>query len=157
MITGLVDLSRSPRLEWGLAGAGLAVAAAVVVGLVRRWRRPSAEAVERARRLLLHRIGRITGGEILDAFPPPPSTSSLEDAPRPPTLVYRYQVSGVVYEASQALHLVDTALDPDSWIPGWPVQVKFDPAHPGNSIIACESWSGLTVSARARAASTVDG
>ena len=157
MITRMAELARSPQLEWGLAGLGLVVAAAGAAGVVRRWRRPSPEAVERARRLRLHQIGRIAGGEILDVLPPPLGASAPADPAPPPTLVYRYQVSGVVYEASQALYLLDTPLDPASWIPGWPVQVKFDPAHPGNSIVVCEQWSGFAVSARARAASTADG
>jgi len=126
--------ARSPY--WAVAAA----AAAAVGGgawLLRRLRRPSAEQLECARRLRLHAIGRIAGGEILDMLP-------VADAPTlPPTLIYQYEVGGVTYQVSQALHLVPVALDPASWIPGWPVQVKYDPANPGNSMVACEHWRGL--------------
>ncbi|HET9784062.1 MAG TPA: hypothetical protein VFP94_03775 [Terriglobales bacterium] len=70
----------------------------------------------------------------------------------PPTLVYEYAAHGVTYQASQALYLVPVALDPASWIPGWPVQVKYDPAQPGNSIVVCEHWNGLNMKRGASAA-----
>lgn len=152
-IIARLELASAPRLELALAGAGLLAAVVAAVWLLRRFRRPTPEAVERARRLYLNRVGRIAGGEILDAMP---TLIAGQEAPGlPPALVYQYQVSGVVYEASQALHLVDRELDPSSWIPGWPVQVKFDPAQPANSIVVCEQWSGLIVSTRARAASAM--
>lgn len=135
---------------WEIA-AGLAAAAAAAgagVWLVRR-RRVSPEELERRRRLRLHAIGRITGGEILENWPPPEGESL------PPILVYKYEFGGVTYQASQAMHLVAIEMDPQSWIPGWPIQVKFDPANPGNSIVVCEHWSGLSAR-RARAATPAE-
>ncbi|HXE31349.1 MAG TPA: DUF3592 domain-containing protein [Terriglobales bacterium] len=122
----------------GIAGAAAAMMlVAGAVWLLRRFRRPGPAEVERARRLHIHAIGRVTNGEILEMMAAP-------DAPGlAPTLVYQYEVGGVTYQVSQALHLVPVELDPGSWIPGWPVQVKFDPANPGNSIVACEHWKGL--------------
>ncbi|MGH9518285.1 MAG: hypothetical protein ACRD2D_01500 [Terriglobales bacterium] len=131
---------------WEVIGSlALVIAAGAGVWLWRRWHRVSPEELERRRRLRLHSIGRITGGEILENWPPP------EGEQLPPILAYKYEFGGVTYQASQALHLVAVEMDPQSWIPGWPVQVKFDPASPGNSIVVCEHWSGLS-SRRARAA-----
>lgn len=137
--------------DWELftAVAALLVAAGGSVWLLRRWKRVSPEELERRRRLHLHTVGRITGGEILELWPPP------EGEQLPPILVYKYEFGGVTYQASQALHLVPVQMDPQSWIPGWPIQVKFDPASPGNSIVVCEHWSGLSPR-RARSASPSD-
>ena len=121
------------------AGILLAAAVAGTVLLLRRLRRPSPEAIECSRRLRLHALGRIAQGELLDMLP-----AAGDVAPEAaPTVVYQYQVAGVTYQVSQALHLVPVRLEPSSWIPGWPVQVKFDPGNPGNSMIVCEHWSGL--------------
>ena len=129
------------------AAAGL-MAAGGAFWLWRYWHRPTPEQIECARRLRLHAIGRIAGGEILEMLPAPvPGGENL-----PPLLVYQYEFAGVTYQASQALHMVPVALDPAAWIPGWPAQVKFDPANPGNSIIACEHWVGIR-NDRARSAS----
>jgi hypothetical protein len=125
------------ELAWG--AAPLAAAAAGYL-LWRRWRRPTAEQVEQARRLRVHAVGRLAAGEIVEMLPAPGEGAAGALAP---TLVYQYEVGGVTYQVSQALHLVPVAFDPQSWIPGWPVEVKFDPANPGNSIIACEHWQGL--------------
>jgi hypothetical protein len=141
-LSGLSDLA------WG-AAAVLAVGAGY--WLWRRWHRPSAEQLEKERRLRIYAIGRLTAGEILEMLPAP---GAGEDAALPPTLVYQYEAGGVTYQVSQALHLVPASFDPRSWIPGWPVQVKFDPANPGNSIIACEHWQGLAAQPRASAATT---
>ncbi len=143
-----------PRLLRDIAW-GVAPLAAAGVGylLWRRWHRPTAEQLERARRLRVHAVGRLAAGEILEMLPAP-GPAAGEDA-LPPTLVYQYEVGGVTYQVSQALHLVPVAFDPQSWIPGWPVEVKFDPANPGNSIIACEHWQGLA--ARRRAAGAAGG
>lgn len=147
-MTRLAAIPAWARDPAALAGAGAVVVIAAAVWLVRRWRRPSPEELERLRRLRIHGRGRIANGEILEMLP-------LEsDASLPPTLVYQYEVGGVTYQVSQALHLVPVELDPTSWIPGWPVQVKFDPSNPGNSIVVCEHWSGLARTARAQSAAS---
>ncbi|MGH9481479.1 MAG: hypothetical protein ACRD1L_05250 [Terriglobales bacterium] len=116
------------------------VAAGLALIWLRRRRRPTPEQVECARRLKVNANGRIAAGEILDMLPAP-----VENGEKlAPTLVYQYQVGGVTYQVSQALHLVPVALDPTSYIPGWPVQVKYEPSNPGNSIVACEHWVGLS-------------
>jgi len=121
-----------------LAIAGFVAALTVALIVVRRWRRPTPDQIECARRLRIHAVGRLASGEILDLIDHPDGL--------PPTLVYQYEVGGVTYQVSQALHLVPIEFDPESWIPGWPVQVKYDNANPGNSIVACEHWRGLSSS-----------
>ncbi|MGH9413617.1 MAG: hypothetical protein ACRD0Y_07735 [Terriglobales bacterium] len=127
-------------------GAGAIIAAGAGVWFLLR-RRQTPEQIECARRLRVHAIGRITSGEILDMIPAPPEAGEEQ----PPTLVYEYEVGGVTYEVSQQLYLIPRRLDPQSWIPGLPVQVMFEPAHPGNSIVACEHWLGLGARRRAGA------
>lgn len=126
---------------WPVAAAvgGGAALAGAAIWLWRHWHRPSADELERQRRLHVHAVGRLASGEILEMIPAP--LEAQENAA--PTLVYQYSTHGVTYQASQALHLIEASFDPASWIPGWPVQVKYDPAQPGNSIVACEHWNGL--------------
>lgn len=126
---------------WALAGGGCLAA----VGAVTAWRkfrpRPDPAELERQRRLRVNQVGRLTGGEIVDL---------LDDLPAPPpgtppqrVLVYRYQVRGVQYEASQDIAPLLGKIRPQGCTPGQPTEVKFDPANPGNSILVCESWCGL--------------
>ncbi|MGH9476465.1 MAG: hypothetical protein ACRD1C_09035 [Terriglobales bacterium] len=131
-----------------VAAAAAILAVAAAVWWLRR-RRPTPEQLECARRLRLHAIGRLAAGEILDLIAAPAEAG--EQAP--PTLLYQYEVRGVTYEASQPLYLVPVPLDPRSWIPGLPVQVKYDPVNPGNSIVACEHWNGLSARKSAGAGS----
>jgi hypothetical protein len=141
---------------WWPAAAAIGGGVVVVgagVWLWRRWHRPTAEEQERQRRLHVHAVGRLAGGEIVEMVAAPAEAG----AQAPPTVVYQYSAHGVTYQASQALHLVPAALDPGSWIPGWPVQVKYDPAQPGNSIVACEHWNGLGGQRSARAAAASRG
>lgn len=122
-----------------LAAMFLVIVSGVAALWLYRRRRPTPEQIECTRRLKIHASGRIVSGEILDLLPAPGESGEK----LAPTLVYQYEVGGVTYQVSQALHLVPVALDPASYIPGWPVQVKYEPANPGNSIVACELWVGL--------------
>jgi len=127
---------RDPRLIGDVA-AGI-VALAGLVWLIVYLRRPSAEEIERRRREQLARTGRITDGVILDA-----RTLSGEDSisPTPEVLVYSYRLAGVTYNCAQ-----DVSRLPDQVI-GFridqPVQLRYDPRNPGNSILVSESWTGL--------------
>ena len=127
---------RDPRLIGGVA-AGIVVLAAAIWLLV-YLRRPSAEEIERRRREQLARTGRITDGVILDA-----RTLTGEDSisPTPEVLVYSYRLAGVTYNCAQ-----DVSRLPDQVI-GFridqPVQLRYDPRNPGNSILVSESWTGL--------------
>jgi hypothetical protein len=125
-----------PRIAGGIA-AGIA-AGAVIAWLIVRSRRPSAAELERRRRERLAVAGRITDGSIVDArtLDGEESTSAT-----PELLLYRYRIAGVTYDCGQ-----DVSSIPDctaGFRIDQPVQVKYDPRNPGNSIIVSENWSGL--------------
>jgi hypothetical protein len=95
-------------------------------------RRPSREELELARRTHLAEIGRLIDGTLLDANP----TFS-----QPTAIIYQYRIGGVVYECSQDITLFASQIhDLDIDLP---VQVRYDPTNPGDSIVIAESWSGL--------------
>jgi hypothetical protein len=127
---------RDPRL----LAVILVVALVVGVGiwLFVRWRRPSAAEIERRRRERVAIMGRICDGVIVDA-----RTLYGEDSvsPTPEVLVYSYRLAGVTYNCAQdvsdlAERVVGFRIDQ-------PIQIRYDPRNPGNSILVSESWSGL--------------
>ena len=167
---------RSPRV---ILAAGLGVAAAAgIAGYLLTRPKPTPEELERERRDLLARTGRITDGTILDTcmdtrldpdldtgldttldttydlvlqdavenrpYSPPATTLDGEspNSLRPPHLIlYNYRIAGVSYECAQDVtmladhvHGIRTDL---------PIQVRYEPHNPGNSIVVAESWSGL--------------
>jgi len=128
---------RSPRNLAAIA-AGTAAAAGIAWYLFRR-PRTSAEEMERRRRDLLAATGRITDGCIIDV------RLQQDDAAATPLLiVYDYRIAGVSYECAQdvtllADHVHDIRAD-------LPIQVRYDPHNPANSIVVAESWNGLRMS-----------
>jgi hypothetical protein len=68
--------------------------------------------------------------------------NQVEDGvPTPHIIVYNYRIAGVTYECAQDVsalaehvHGIRTDL---------PVQVRYAPHNPANSIVVAESWSGL--------------
>jgi hypothetical protein len=140
---------RSPRV---LAAIGVAVVTAVgVASYVMTRRKPTAEEIERERRDLLARSGRITDGTIMDTMimetqsaEPKISEPSAEpdgSVPIPDIIVYNYRIGGVTYECAQDVttlaeyvHNIRTDL---------PIQVRYAPHNPANSIVVAETWSGL--------------
>ncbi len=127
---------RSPKVLSGLALTVAGIAAATSRSMTRK--RLSAEEVERERRNLLASTGRIVDGSITE-------TQWIGDAPGPvpSTLIYRYRAAGVTYECAQDVsplseRVRDVRID-------LPVQVRFDPRNPGNSIVVAEGWSGLRI------------
>ena len=116
-----------------LLASSLAVLAAL--GALWYWlahRGPTPEEREAARRTKLSAIGRIIDGTVTDAIP-------SEREPR--TILYEYRIAGVTYECGQDVTIFhdrigDLRVD-------LPVQVRYDPHNPGNSIIVSESWNGL--------------
>jgi len=58
-------------------------------------------------------------------------------------VVYRYEVAGVSYEASQDVTSLRHYVDLHTCRIGLPASVKYDPGNPANSIVIAEAWSGL--------------
>ncbi|QMV18921.1 hypothetical protein GOB94_09715 [Granulicella sp. 5B5] len=127
---------RDPRL---IAAVLLSVLVlGLLVWLFIRWRRPTAEEIEHYRRERVAIMGRICDGVIVDA-----RTLNGEDSfsPTPEVLVYSYRLAGVTYNCAQDVsHLADRVL---GFRIDQPIQVRYDPRNPGNSILVSESWSGL--------------
>ena len=117
-----------------LAAIGLAIAA---YALLRR-KSKSADDVERERRAWLNTVGRITDGTVIDV------QEITTAANRPATmLIYRYDVAGVSYEASQDVTYLRQWINLHSCRLGLPTSVKYDARNPGNSMVIAEGWMGL--------------
>ena len=123
-----------PTHAYPLLAIGLATAALVTYLLRRRHKTP--EEVERERRALISKIGRITDGTVIDI--------NEMDGTRPTQfIIYQYDVAGVSYEASQEITYLRQFVNLHSCRLGLPTSVKYDPHNPGNSIVVSESWFGL--------------
>lgn len=110
----------------GAAVSALLIALAVWIVMRRRL---SPEERERRRRTALNVHRRTVEGFLTEAG---------DEA-----LYYQYELAGVEYSTSQDVTAL-AALLPEarSRLIG-PVNVKYDPRNPGNSIIISEDWSGL--------------
>jgi hypothetical protein len=108
-----------------LAGAGLLALAGWIV----YQRRITPQEKERRRRLALNRCQRTVEGLVLDSSPG--------------LIHYQYEVRGVAYFASQDITTLRSLLPADPATLAGPVNVKYDPRNPANSIVLCEEWSGL--------------
>jgi hypothetical protein len=143
---------RSPQVITALSGVALTLAGIVTYVLTRR--KPTAEEIERERREQLARSGRITDGTIMDTMimearnssnsASEESTVTDHSIPTPQIIVYNYRIAGVTYECAQDVtalaeyvHGIRTDL---------PIQVRYAPHNPANSIVVAESWSGLRLS-----------
>jgi len=140
---------RSPRV---IAAIGVGVVTAIgVTSYVLTRRKPTAEEIERERRDQLARSGRITDGTIMDTMiteARDADSKAVETTGQPggtgltpDIIVYNYRIAGVTYECAQDVtmlaeyvHNIRTDL---------PIQVRYAPHNPGNSIVVAESWSGL--------------
>ena len=112
-------------------------------------KRPTPDEIELQRRTLLAERGRITDGSIVgvDGRTEETSSDGLVEMPpageqKPPrVLIYRYRSAGVTYECVQdvsqlAERVRHVRID-------LPVQVRYDPSNPADSILVSEEWSGL--------------
>jgi hypothetical protein len=117
---------------------GAAVAVILAIALWVRSRRKSPEQRERERRLRISEIGRITDGTVIDV-----TQLTAKDAAESQLLIFRYDVAGVSYEASQDITHLRHLVDLHSCRLGLPVSIRYDPVNPGNSIVVSENWTGL--------------
>jgi hypothetical protein len=121
---------------------GVVAAGAAVVGWgISRWlrtHRKSAEERERERRQRLSVRGRICDGTVLDV-----QEISANGGGPVQLLIYRYDVGGVSYEASQDITHLRQLIDVHSCKLGLPSCIKYDPQNPGDSIVISEAWTGL--------------
>ena len=119
------------NIRWISFGVGV-FAALSVAGLL-LWRifrrKPSPDEIERRRRDMLHRTGKIGDGEILD----------VDGA----VILFTYSVGGVEYTVGQDAAAIASLLPADRMRMVGPASVRFDPKNPPNSIVLCEEWSGL--------------
>jgi hypothetical protein len=117
--------------------AGTTALAALALTFWLRSRRKTPEEYERERRLRISTAGRITDGTVLDA-----QEMSIDEKPAQ-LVIYRYDVGGVSYEASQDITHLRQFVDLHTCRIGLPTSVKYDPQNPGNSIVIAEGWVGL--------------
>ena len=120
-------------------GTAAALCSGAVAYYLLRRKRPTAEELERARRLDLVKTGRIIDGTVIDiaelASEGPPSPADL--------IIYRYEIAGVVYECAQDVTALQNFVDVQEIRLDYPCSVRYDPHQPGNSIVVAENWSGL--------------
>jgi hypothetical protein len=134
----LARLSSSPDFPFVLMGAAAVVlTGALILVIVARLRRKTPEELERIRRLTINRKGRVTYGEIVDWIEPPPGKLGAR------LVVFKYEVGGVKYDAAQDISALPTVVVQVRDSIGQQARLKYDVDRPGNSIIACEEWSGL--------------
>ncbi len=115
-------------------------AAVLAAGIGYYWRkhRKTPEQLERERRLRLSTRGRIIDGTIIDA-----QEMTNGNGRTVQLLIFRYDVSGVSYEASQDITHLRQFVDLHTCKIGLPSSVRYDPQNPGDSIVVSEEWSGL--------------
>ena len=116
-----------------------AAAAILIYGLFSRRNKKSAEQLERERRTQLTLAGRIIDGNVIDVL----ELEDTEFGQQMLLLVYKYDVAGVTYEASQDVTHLRQFIDLYSCRLGLPASVKYDPHNPGDSVVISETWSGL--------------
>ena len=132
-----MTLFKPSTWETATALALAASATACAVWWFRR-RRPSAEEIERARRLNLSLTGRLVDGMLLDVRALP-----IADGQTLTMLEYSYRIGGVEYECSQDITTMPDIVNPAEVRAGFPCSVRYMPGSPQNSIVVSEQWSGL--------------
>jgi hypothetical protein len=126
---------------WEIAASLVAVTALTALGLWFKLRkRPTAEELERARRLFLVQSGRIVDGMFLDVC-----EVQAVDGRTLTMLLFSYRNGGVDYECSQDITDMPGVVDVSQVRAGFPCSVRYQPGNPQNSIVVAEQWSGLRV------------
>ena len=113
-------------------------AAALVMALVLRTKKQTAEDKERERRVWINMNGRITDGTVMDV-----QELNGKGGVAHQLLIYQYDIAGVSYECSQDVTWLRHLVDLHSCRLGLPASIKYDPKNPGNSIVIAEGWTGL--------------
>jgi hypothetical protein len=93
---------------------------------------------ETLRRQRIGAQGRITDGTLLDVREYDYGTGQTVQM-----VLYAYQVAGVQYECAQEVTHLRQLFDLNCCHFGSATGVRYDPHHPGNSIVLAESWCGL--------------
>ena len=118
---------------------GLSIALIVLaVWIVLQVRERSPERRERQRLLMLHQRGRLGDAMITEA----------SDA----VIYYAYSIQGVQYTASQEVGALRDKLPDDPQRLIGVASIKYAVKNPANSMLLCEEWSGLRVTAAAASA-----
>jgi hypothetical protein len=120
------------------AGLTLLVAFAAVAFWLVLHKRPTAEAMERARRLFLVQSGRLVDGMLLDIC-----EVEAEDGRTLTMLLYNYSIGGVNYECSQDVTDMRGVVDAAQIRAGFPCTARYQPGNPQNSIVVAEDWTGI--------------
>jgi hypothetical protein len=131
--------TREPHIFFTLAVAGICAGGFAAYALLRR--RPSPDELERLRREMLIRQGRIIDGTIIDI-----ADLSPEESGRPcgmKLILYKYDIAGVVYECSQDVTMLAHLINIYDLRLSFPASVRYDPHNPGNSLVVAETWSGV--------------
>jgi hypothetical protein len=131
--------------DWEIAAGLISIAglAAVALWLVFR-KHPTAEEVERARRLFLVQSGRLVDGMLLDICEvEEPPAAKAETGRMLTMLVFSYRIGGVDYECSQDITHLSEVVDTANVRVGFPCTVRYQPGSPQNSIVIAEEWTGL--------------
>ena len=131
MALGLFDAFLDRNIQIGIATAIVLGMAAVFVALRLR-RRKSPEELERLRRQLVSQSGRFADGIVLELHGD--------------TVFYNYKVRGIEYDAAQEISQLRHLLPAEEHKLIGPVNPKYIPENPANSIVIAEQWCGLRVS-----------
>ncbi len=115
---------------WQVTGLAIFAAAITALGVwILVLNRDTPEKRERQRRLTVNMRGRLADGTVTDV--------------EPNVVYYSYCISGVEYRTSQDLSQIAELMPPEPERLIGPVTLKYAPRNPANSIVVCESWSGL--------------
>lgn len=122
--------------------------------MVSQWFRhpPDPDETERKRRSYVNQVGRIVEGHVVQLIEEHSGENHTSGdsgkAGKPEGSVrklvcYSYSISGVSYETAQDLTGLENRVPLDRLVAGQPASIKYDPAHPANSILLADDWSGL--------------
>src|SRR6266700_3726205 len=122
---------------------GVVAVALAVFGLAARRKKKTPDDIERERRQLLDRVGRITDGNVLDVQESYTEQGHGKEPKFHELLIYQSEIAGVEYQCSQDVTRLRQWINLHSCRLGLLTSVKYDPQNPGNSMVISEHWNGL--------------